>query len=346
MRREDVPDGGDGEGEAVLDELYALPPSDFVARREERAAAARTARRAGDARRIHAARRPTLAAWAANLLRHSRPDEAERFLELGRALREAYAGLDPGALKELSAQRRRIVSELSRQAALLAREAGHPLSGSAQRDVETTLRAVLADPEAARLWDTGRTETALTPPTGFGAETAGAKARARAGPRAETAGTRTPAREAPRAKRTGAQATAREPAHAETSGAPAPPRKPSATARRQDELAERRAERRKRLERAREAARTAEARVRELRTEQDEADASLERARERRREAGERVSAAEERLREARTEWERADREQREAGQRHRTAAHALARAEREAKAADREAEKAAKAVR
>ncbi|MDT0403515.1 MULTISPECIES: hypothetical protein [Streptomyces] len=349
MRREDVPDGGDGEVEAVLDELYALPPSDFVARREERAAAARTARRAGDARRIHAARRPTLAAWAANLLRHSRPDEAEQFLELGRALREAYAGLDPGALKELSAQRRRIVSELSRQAALLAREAGYPLSGSAQRDVETTLRAVLADPEAARLWDTGRTETALTPPTGFGAETAGATP-ARGAPRAETGGTRTPAREAPRARRTGAQATAREPAHGETSGAQAPPRKPSrtpsATARRQDELAERRAERRKRLERAREAARTTEARVRELRTEQDEADASLERARERRREAGERVSAAEERLREARTEWERADREQREAGQRHRTAAHALARAEREARAAAREAEKAAKAVR
>lgn len=330
MRHEDVPDGGDGEVEAVLDELYALPPSGFVARREERAAAARTARRAGDARRIHAARRPTLAAWAANLLRRSRPDEAERFLELGRALREAYAGLDPDALKELSAQRRRIVSELSRQAALLAREAGHPLSGPAQREVETTLRAVLADPEAARLWDTGRTESALTPPTGFGAET--------------------PARGAPRAERAGPQATARTSSRAETDGARTPAREssrtPPAAARRDDELAERRAERQQRLERAQEAARDAGTRVRESRTAREEADASLERARDRHREARERVSAVEERLREARAEVERADREQREAGQRHRDAANALVRAEREAKAAAREAEKAARAVR
>ncbi|KES08335.1 hypothetical protein BU52_04735 [Streptomyces toyocaensis] len=174
MRRKDVRDGGDGDVETVLDELYALPPSEFVARREERAAAARTARRAEDARRIHAARRPTLAAWAANLLRRSRPDETERFLELGRALREAHATLDPSGLKELSAQRRRIVAELSRQAAGLAREAGHPLSDAVQRDVETTLRAVLADPEAAGVWATGRVESALTPPSGFpaGAATA------------------------------------------------------------------------------------------------------------------------------------------------------------------------------
>lgn len=188
MRRKDVRDGGDGDVEAVLDELYALPPSEFVARREERAAAARTARRAGDARRIHAARRPTLAAWAANLLRHSRPDEAERFLELGRALREAHATLDPSGLKELSAQRRRIVSELSRQAAGLAREAGLPLSDAVQRDVETTLRAVLADPEAAAVWATGRVESALTPPSDFPAGAAGAERSARTPP--------TPARKA------------------------------------------------------------------------------------------------------------------------------------------------------
>ncbi|MYS30450.1 hypothetical protein GTW38_26720, partial [Streptomyces sp. SID7804] len=171
MRRKEVRD--EGEVEAALDELYALPPSDFVARREERAAAARTAGRTEDARRIRAARRPTLAAWAANLLRRSRPDEAERFLELGRALREAYATLDPEGLKELSAQRRRIVSELSRQAAALAREAGHPLSDAVQRDVETTLRAVLADPDAAEVWAGGRLESTLTPPSEFAATAPG-----------------------------------------------------------------------------------------------------------------------------------------------------------------------------
>lgn len=119
---------------------------------------------------------PPSCGWAANLLRRSRPDEAERFLELGSALREAYATLDPSGLKELSAQRRRIVSEMSRQAAALAREAGHPLSDAVQRDVETTLRAVLADPQAATVWEAGRVEGVLTPPSEFGADAVAAAA--------------------------------------------------------------------------------------------------------------------------------------------------------------------------
>lgn len=306
MRRKEVRDGGEGDVEAALDELYALPPSDFVARREELAAAARTAKRADDARRIRAARRPTLAAWAANLLRRSRPDEAERFLELGRALREAHATLDPSGLKELSAQRRRIVSELSRQAAGLAREAGHPLSDAVQRDVETTLRAVLADPEAADLWAGGRVESVLTPPSGFPSDTTGAQGTARKAPRA-------------------------------------PARTPSVPARKKDELAERRAERQQRLARAREAAREAEERLRDRRTERRDADASLERARGQRREAEQRVSAAEAQLRDVRAELERAEREHREAEDRGRAAAAALSRAERDAEEAARQVERAVK---
>ncbi|MEY9490663.1 vacuolar-type H+-ATPase subunit I/STV1 [Streptomyces calvus] len=302
MRRKE----DEGEVEAALDELYALPPSDFVARREERAAAARTAGRTEDARRIRAARRPTLAAWAANLLRRSRPDEAERFLELGRALREAYATLDPEGLKELSAQRRRIVSELSRQAAALAREAGHPLSDAVQRDVETTLRAVLADPAAAEVWAGGRLESTLTPPSEFAATAPG------------------PARKEPRA----------------------PARAPSAPPRGKDELAQRRAERQKQLALAQEAAREAEERLRDRRTEQERADADLEAARERHREAQEQVTAVEERLRQARAELERAERERTEAQERGRAAADARTRAEREAREAARQAERAAKAAR
>lgn len=309
MRWKDAQGGGDDGVEAVLDELYALPPSDFVARREEQAAAARTARRADEARRIHAARRPTLAAWAANLLRCSRPDETERFLELGRALREAQSTLDPSGLRELSAQRRRIVSELSRQAADLAREAGHPLSDTVQRDVETTLRAVLADPEAADVWAAGRVERTLTPPSGF------------------PAGTTAPAEPAPIESRP-------------------PARTPSPPARKKDEPALRRAERRRRLARAQEAAREAEERLRDRRTEQEEADASLRRARARHEEAAELVSALEERLREARAGAALAEREQREAEKRHRAASDAVTRARRAAETAAGEAERAGKGVR
>ncbi|MFI8202690.1 hypothetical protein [Streptomyces sp. NPDC085937] len=305
MRREDGRAGPVDDVEAVLDELYALPPSDFVARREERAAAARTARRAEDARRIHAARRPTLAAWAANLLRRSRPDEARQFLELGQALREAYATLDPSGLKELSAQRRRIVSELSRQAAQLARTAGHPLSDAVQRDVETTLRAVLADPEAAAVWDAARVEGVLTPPSEFGAEAVAAA----------------PAR--------------REPARTRTS-------RTDPVAKREDEAAvRRRAEREERAARAREEARAADARLRERRDAREDARAALERAGEREREAGERVAELEEQLGRARTERERTRTERAEAEERDAAAVDALAGAEREAAAAARRAGRA-----
>ncbi|MGV9223977.1 hypothetical protein ACWDPF_15025 [Streptomyces albogriseolus] len=306
MRRVDGRPGPGDDVEAVLDELYALPPSEFVARREERAARARTRRRAQDARRIHAARRPTLAGWAANLLRRSRPDEARRFLELGRALREAYATLDPSGLKELSAQRRRIVSEMSRQAASLAREAGHPLSDAVQRDVETTLRAVLADPEAAAVWEAGRVEGVLTPPSEFGAEAVAAA----------------PAR--------------REPARARTSGTEPAARK------KQDEAAERRrAEREERAARAREEARAAEARLRERRAAREEAAAALERADEQERKAGEREAALEEQLARARTERERTRAALGEARERDRAAAKELAEAEREAASAARRAGRA-----
>ncbi|MEU1710439.1 hypothetical protein ABZ478_34710 [Streptomyces sp. NPDC005706] len=154
--------GGAGQDvEAVLDELYTTPPSDFVARRETAAAVAKAAGRVDDARRIHAARRPTLAAWAANLLLRSQPEESQQFLHLGQALREAYRALDADGLKDLFAQRRRVVSALSRQTAQLAREAGHPLSESVQQDLEATLRAVLANPDAADQWAVGRLVNAL-----------------------------------------------------------------------------------------------------------------------------------------------------------------------------------------
>ncbi|WP_046728934.1 hypothetical protein [Streptomyces humi] len=285
-------DGAGGDVEAALDDLYTTPPSDFVARRERLAAAARTDGRTEDARRIHAARRPTLAAWAANLLLRSRPEESRQFLELGRELREAYRTLDADGLRDLSAQRRRIVTALSRQAAQLAHEAGHRLSDPVQQDLEATLRAVLADPDAADEWAGGRLANALTPPSDFRPGTA---------PPAE----RPPVRSRP-APATGARAA-------------------------KDELAERRRARQERLARAREAAEAAERRLGEERARRADADAGLRRARERTEQARERTAAAEEHLRETREEYRRAEKDRREAERHSRSAAEVLARAEQEA---------------
>ncbi|MGC0414029.1 hypothetical protein RKD32_006956 [Streptomyces sp. SAI-195] len=307
-RRRD-PDGQEAEAvEQVLDELYATPPSAFVPRREERAAAARTAGRKEDARRIHAARRPTLAAWAANLLTRSRPEETRRFLELGQALREAHRTLDAAGLKDLSAQRRHIVAVLSQQAAQLAAEAGQRLSPAALREVESTLRAVLADPDAADRWAGGRLETSLTPPSAFPSGTA-----------------------APEPARTGPRASAR----------PKSPRTASGT-RAKDELAERRRERREERERAEQEAERAERHLRDARAEQTDARESLRRADDELGRVRETVAAAEERLRAAHEDLERAERERREAEERERTAADAVTGAEREARASARRVDRPA----
>ncbi|MEU9601579.1 hypothetical protein AB0E06_32825 [Streptomyces sp. NPDC048109] len=290
--------------EEVLDGLYTTSPSAFVARREERAAAARTAGRKEDARRIHAARRPTLSAWAANLLARARPEETRRFLELGQALRQAHRTLDPAGLKELSAQRRRIVAALSRQAAQLAGEAGHRLSQAAQREVESTLRAVLADPDAADAWAQGRLEVSLTPPSAFPSGTAATEP-SRAAPEPEPA---------PRAKST--RATSRT--------------------RAKDELAERRRKRQEELARAEREADRAERQLRDARAEQADAQESLRAADDELAHVRETVAAAEERLRAAHEDRDRAEQNRREAEERDRTAAHTVAEAEREARASTR----------
>ncbi|MDQ0809111.1 hypothetical protein QFZ63_000825 [Streptomyces sp. B3I7] len=310
-------DGGRSGVEPALDELYTTPPSGFVARRTELAAAARADGRGEDARTLRAARRPTLAAWAANLLLRAEPEESRRLLGLGRSLREAYRALDATGLKELSARRRSVVAALSGQAARHAEEAGHRLSDAARREVEETLRAVLADPEAADRWAAGRLERGLTPPSDFpsdGALLDGAGASDGGGGRAER------------------PAAPSRPASASPPSEKAPVR---------DELAERRRARQERLARAREAVRQAEERLSGRRTEEADTGAELERAGERLDAARERVAGAERTLREARAELERTERERRHAEERHRAAADALGDAERAGHRAARELERA-----
>lgn len=155
--------------DAVANELYGLPPGEFTAARNERAA---DARRSGDreaAESIKALRRPTLAAWASNLLVRERPDQVEPLLRLGEALRRAHQDLDGPQLRELSKQQRVLITALSRQAGQLAKDAGHKVSEGALREVEETIRAALADPDAAKAWASGTLSAPIPAPSGFAA---------------------------------------------------------------------------------------------------------------------------------------------------------------------------------
>ncbi|GAA1503092.1 hypothetical protein GCM10009730_02060 [Streptomyces albidochromogenes] len=176
--------------ESVTDELYGLPPADFTPARNERVAAARTAGDRELAGRIQALRRPTLSAWASNLLVRRLPEQVQPLLSLGEGMRRAHRELDGDQLRELGRRQHDLVGALARQAGQLAAEAGHPVSEDVRHEVESTLHAVLADPRAAREWAAGCLAKPLSPPVGFtAATTPDAAARTASRPAATDSGT-------------------------------------------------------------------------------------------------------------------------------------------------------------
>ncbi|MET8771798.1 hypothetical protein [Streptomyces sp. NPDC004658] len=153
--------------DAVADELYGLRPEEFVAARDRRA---RDAREAGDqalAKEIGGLRRPSLAAWVSNLLVRRQPEEVRTLLGLGEELRRAHRELDGPQLRRLGRRQNEVIGALGRQARQLAAQAGHPVGEGVQREVEGTLHAALADPDAGREWATGRLVKPLSSMAGF-----------------------------------------------------------------------------------------------------------------------------------------------------------------------------------
>jgi DNA repair exonuclease SbcCD ATPase subunit len=150
----------------LIQRLYEDPPDGFVA---ARTAAVDEARRAGDrdtAKRLAALKKPTVSAWVVNLLALRRPDLIAELVELSAALREAQRGLDGNQLRELTAQRRQVVSALVGAARKLAL-AAEPGAKLPLGEVEATLTAALAEPAIAAQVRTGRLIRAATY-AGFG----------------------------------------------------------------------------------------------------------------------------------------------------------------------------------
>jgi hypothetical protein len=153
----------------VIRRMYEAPPDGFVA---ARTAAVAEAREVGDkdaAKRLGALRKPTVAAWVVNLLALRRPDMIDELVELATALRSAQRGLKGGELRDLTAQRRKIVTALVNAARKLAVEEDPQMSGAKLplSEVEATLTAALAEPEIAEQVRTGRLIRAATY-AGFG----------------------------------------------------------------------------------------------------------------------------------------------------------------------------------
>ncbi|MEF2528430.1 MULTISPECIES: hypothetical protein [Streptomyces] len=153
--------------EAVMRELYALPPGGFVAARNAYAARARREGEQEAARALAALRRPTLAVWAANLLAVAEPERVAELLESGDALRRAHRELDGRRIRELSAERNRLSAGLARDATALAEGAGERGGEALARDVEAVLHGLAGDEESGRDWAAGHLTRAPAPRLGF-----------------------------------------------------------------------------------------------------------------------------------------------------------------------------------
>lgn len=140
---------------AAADELYALVPEEFTAARNARAKEAK----ADDkdlGQRIAEFRKPSPAAWILDQLVREQPDAIDELLDLGADLRDAQSAGDGRALTTIGAERRKLVTGLSKQATRIADAADRSPSRGVLDEVEQTLIAATVDEAAGDALRTGR----------------------------------------------------------------------------------------------------------------------------------------------------------------------------------------------
>ena len=143
----------------IADRLYAGAPDDFT---EARNAAARGSGDKELAALVKKLKKPSVAAWAVNLLVRRESGQIDSVLELAESLRAAAEALDGDELRALTRQRRQLTTALASSARSLARDAGVRLTGPVVEQVEGMLNAAMLDPVAAQVVRTGRVLTAFT----------------------------------------------------------------------------------------------------------------------------------------------------------------------------------------
>jgi hypothetical protein len=155
-----------------LDELFALPPSEFTVARDALAKRLRADGRADDAAQVKKLRRPTVPAWAINQVARRHPDALAELIKAGDAVaaaqRKALSGVRDSGLRDASHQRRELIDRVWKAAAVLLKESGVDPAPHRQA-VADTLEAASLNAEAAALVTAGRLSVQLPPPSGFGA---------------------------------------------------------------------------------------------------------------------------------------------------------------------------------
>ena len=146
------------EFDAAVEELYAARREDFVAVREQRA---REAAHQGDralASKVRSLRKPTAAAWLVNQVARRHASEVAELARVGVALREAHSEVAGDRVRELSQQRRSLISSLTDR----AHAVGESPAESILAQVESTFESMAVDDDVAERVTTGTMTTAAT----------------------------------------------------------------------------------------------------------------------------------------------------------------------------------------
>ena len=143
---------------AIADELYGLPLADFTPARDARAKALKGTPLAA---RVKALRKPSTAAWVANLLVRRDADQVDQVLAVGAALREAQASMSADELRALTKQRRQLTAAVTTGARRIAREEGAKVTEAVADQVEATLTAAMVDERCGQALRSGMLVSAL-----------------------------------------------------------------------------------------------------------------------------------------------------------------------------------------
>ncbi|QDY89262.1 hypothetical protein E7Y32_02810 [Arthrobacter sp. UKPF54-2] len=157
----------DRELAGIAAQLYAQPFDNFVAARTAAAKALLAGQPATPELRSRAAEvralpKPSVSAWAVNMLAWHRPEALRDLAELGHAMRAAQTALDAATLRSLAGERRKLLAGAIGAARAVAEQHGRKISGTVATEVEQTLRAATADEGAALAVRSGRLLRALT----------------------------------------------------------------------------------------------------------------------------------------------------------------------------------------
>jgi hypothetical protein len=140
----------------AVDRLYALPPDQFTTSRDAAAAAAKASGETKLAADIKRLRKPTVSAWAVNLLSRRAGDTLKALIELGPRLGKAQRLGRRDELRSLGEARHGYVTALVAAAGAALAEHGQTMSSAIALDVESTLAGALAEPDVAEAVLAGR----------------------------------------------------------------------------------------------------------------------------------------------------------------------------------------------